>query len=155
MAKEVMRRTAADNPYLHKDFHGALSAGIEYLHERYGADAVRDYLRQFASTYYAPLKAAVCERGLVAMNEYLEHMYATEGGDIRLNCSGDELVFEVAACPAVTHMHEHGYRVARLWPETTRAVYEAICESTPFAVEVLEYDDATGGTRVRFYRREQ
>ena len=26
MPREVMRRKAADNPYLHKDFHGALSA---------------------------------------------------------------------------------------------------------------------------------
>jgi hypothetical protein len=153
MAKEVMRRTAADNLYLHKDFHGALSTGIEYLHEHYGADAVRDYLRRFASTYYAPLSAALRERGLIAMKEYLEHMYEIEGGDISLAWSDDELMLEVAACPAVAHMREHGYRVARLWSETTRAIYEAICEGTPFAVEVVEYDDATGRARVRFCRR--
>ena len=41
MAKEVMRRQASDNPYLHRDFHGALSAGIEYLDRHYGEDAVR------------------------------------------------------------------------------------------------------------------
>ena len=155
MPKEVMRRTAADNPYLHKDFHGALSTGIEYLHEHFGADAVRDYLRQFASAYYAPLTAAMRERGLTAMKEYLEHMYAAEGGDISLVGFDDELMLEVAACPAVTHMREHGYRVARLWSETTRTVYEAICEGTPFAVEMAEYDDATGRARVRFYRRRQ
>ena len=40
MPKEKMRRKAADNPYLHKDFHGALSCGMEYLHARFGAEAV-------------------------------------------------------------------------------------------------------------------
>jgi hypothetical protein len=153
MPKQVMRRTAADNEYLHQDFHGALSAGIEYLHQRYGEQAVRDYLRQFAAAYYAPLTAALRERGLAAMREHLERTYQVERGRIRLTCSEDELVLEVEACPAVTHLREHGYPVARLFPETTSAVYKAICEGTPFAVQVLEYDQGTGRSRVRFYRR--
>jgi hypothetical protein len=153
VAKEMMRRSAADNEYLHKDFHGALSTGIEYLHRRYGEEAVRDYLRQFARAYYARLSAALRERGLVAMKEHLERMYQIEGGAISLTCSDDELLLEVEACPAVTHMHEHGYAVARMFSETTRSVYEAICEGTPFAVEVIEYDDATGRSRVSFFRR--
>ncbi|MFH0796159.1 MAG: hypothetical protein V2A65_03775 [Candidatus Omnitrophota bacterium] len=36
MTKETMSRKASDNIYLHKDFHGALSAGIEYLDRHYG-----------------------------------------------------------------------------------------------------------------------
>ena len=153
MPKEVLRRTAADNVYLHKDFHGALSAGIEYLHQRYGEEAVRDYLHQFAAAYYAPLTAALRERGLVALKEHIERIYVTEQGEIRLACSDDELMLEVEACPAVSHMRERGYEVARLFSETGEAVYEGICAGTPFAVEVLEYDDATGRSRVRFYRR--
>ena len=42
MAQESIRRNATDNVYLHKDFHGALSTGIAYLEQRYGAEAVRD-----------------------------------------------------------------------------------------------------------------
>lgn len=154
MPKEVMRRKAADNVYSHKDFHGALSAGIEYLHERYGDEAVREYLRGFAATYYGPLIAALRERGLIALKEHFERIYAAEQGDIRLTCSDDELVLEVEACPAVRHMRGRSYAVARLFSETGKAVYEGICEGTPFAVEVLEYDDATGRSRVRFHRRE-
>ena len=153
MPKQVMRRTAADNEYLHQDFHGALSAGIEYLHRRYGEQAVRDYLRQFARAYYAPLSAALRERGLGSMREHLERIYDIERGKIRVTCSQDELLLEVEACPAVMHMRQHGYLVARLFSETTSTVYEAICEGTPFAVEVLEYDQSTGRSRVRFYRR--
>jgi predicted ArsR family transcriptional regulator len=155
MPKKVMRRTAADSVYLHKDFHGALSAGIEYVHQCYGAQAVRDYLRRFAASYYAPLTAAMRQRGLAAMKEHLERVYQTEGGTIEITCSEDELLLEVMACPAITHMRACGYPVARLFCETTRSVFAAICEDTPFAVEVLEYDDSTGGSRVRFHRRRE
>jgi len=153
MAKQVMRRTAADNVCPHKDFHGALSAGIEHLHERYGEHAVRDYLRRFAAAYYAPLTAALREQGLVAMKEHVQRVYQAEGGAIRITCLQDELLLEVAACPAVMHMRQRGYQVARLFSETSRTVYEALCEGTPFAVQVLEYDQCTGRSRVRFYRR--
>lgn len=38
MPKEIMRRQASDNIYLHKDFHIALNYGIEYLFQHYGED---------------------------------------------------------------------------------------------------------------------
>ena len=57
--KQIMNRNAADNTYLHKDFHAALSTGISYLEERYGAEAVREYLHQFAISFYAPLTADI------------------------------------------------------------------------------------------------
>ncbi len=148
-----MRRTAADNPYLHKDFHGAMSTGIQYLHERYGEEAVRDYLRQYTDAYHAPLKAAISRRGLAALQEYFERIYAIEGAEIAIEFSEDELVLKVAACPAVSHMRQHGYRVADLWIETTRTVNQQLCAGTPFAYELLEYDEQTGRSVQRFYRR--
>ena len=69
MTKEIVRRNAADNAYLHKDFHGALSTGIAYLEQRYGAEAVRDFLRQFARAFYASLTQAINARGLMALRE--------------------------------------------------------------------------------------
>ena len=44
MTKQTMHRTAGDNAYLHQDFHGALSVGIDYVHDHYGEQAVRDYI---------------------------------------------------------------------------------------------------------------
>ena len=154
MPKEVITRKASDNPYLHKDFHGALSTGIEYLHERYGEQAVRDYLRQFARAFYKPLTDAVKARGLVALKEHFERIYRTEGAEARFRLSEDELVIDVPRCPAVTHMREHGYKVARLFVETTRTVNEALCELTPFAAELVEYDEPSGRSVQRFFRRQ-
>lgn len=152
MSKRAMRRAAADNQYLHRDFHGALSVGLDYLESRFGPESVREYLRQFALSFYAPLRAEVMARGLPALAEYFERMYAAEGGRIEVSCSPGELTLRVEQCPAVAHMRAHGYPVARSFHETTRTVNEAICEGTPFDAELAEYDPRTGRS-VQIFRR--
>jgi hypothetical protein len=153
MAKETMRRRAADNAYLHKDFHGALSTGIAFLTERYGPEEAREYVRRLARGFYAPLTRAIMERGLPALRDHLARAYETEGAAVSLSLSADELVLEVPRCPAVTHMRGHGYAVAPLFFETSRTLYETICEGTPYASAWEAYDPETGRTRVRFHRR--
>lgn len=153
MAKKILRRSASDNVYLHKDFHGALSAGIEYLHCNFGANAVRQYLRQFAEAFYAPLKDDLKGRGLVALKDHFEKIYEIEGAEVGITLTKNELVLEVAACPAITHMTEHGYHVAELFSETTRTVNEVICAGSEFEAELVEYDEQTGRSVQRFCRR--
>ena len=46
MATEKITRKASDNEYLHKDFHGAFSCGIDNLEKHFGEEAVRDYSRR-------------------------------------------------------------------------------------------------------------
>ena len=154
MPREIMERRASDNVYLHKDFHGALSTGIEYLQTRFGEEAVRDYLRQFTSAYYAPLKKRLCEQGLSALKDYFENMYAAESGEITTTLTDTELVVSVSSCPAVMHMRGHGYTVARLFRETTETVNSALCDGTPYAAELVEYDEDTGKSVQRFSWRE-
>ncbi len=154
MTKRVMRREASDNVYLHKDFHGALSIGIQYLEKNFGEEAVREYLRNFTNTYFAPLKEQIRQRGLLALKEYFEELYEKEGGEVATTLSDDELIVRVAACPAVTHMRQHGYAVANMFYETTRTVNEALVAGTDFAAELVEYDDETGRSVQRFYGRQ-
>ena len=153
MAKETITRRAADNTYLHKDFHGALSTGIAYLESQEGPEAVREYIRQFARTFYAPLTRSIQAGGLRVLRDRLESIYATEGGRIRITFSEDEMLLEVEECPAVMHMRQNGYAVAPLFHETSRSLYPAILEGTPFASEWLRHDPETGRCAVRFYRR--
>lgn len=148
-----MRREASDNVYLHKDFHGALSNGIDYLEQRYGDVAVREYLRRFTISFYTPLIEDVRSRGLVALKEYFEKIYAREGSRTEIELTNDELFLRVEACPAVTHMRKHGYKVARLFVETDRTVNAALCEQTDFEAELIEYDPETGRSVQRFVRR--
>ena len=153
MPKKYIKRSASDNEYLHKDFHGALSAGIEYLHRNYGEQAVREYLREFAKSFYAPLRGALKQCGLAALRDHFEKLYRTEGGKIQITFSEDEMIMNVDSCPAVMHMREHQYPVAELFCETTKTVNEAICEGSDFSGELLEYDSQTGRSVQRFYRR--
>lgn len=134
MAKEIMRRKASDNKYLHQDFHGALSAGIEYLDRHYGEEAVCRYLRQFTSSFYSPLIKSLKERGLIALKEHFEKIYESERGKIKIILSKDELILKVEACPAVIHIRQQGYPLARLFYETTKTVNEALCEGTPYVI---------------------
>ena len=152
MAQLKMSRTASENEYLHRDFHGALSVGLEYLHKRYGEEAVRQYLWQFARKFYAPLTQDLNERGLSAIEEHLREIYALEGGAIRITSSADELRFEVETCPAVSHLRGKGYPVARLFRETMETVYRAICHETPFSTRLEHYDEQTGRSTLRFFR---
>jgi len=152
MARETVTRSAADNVYLHKDFHGALSAGIAYLESRYGAEAVRSYVRRFTVKYYAPLVQAIKDRGLSALRDHLQRIYALEGGRIKIDFAEEEMTLEVEECPAVAHMRAHGYPVAPLFHETSKTLYAALCEGTPFVSEWLRYDARTGRSAVRFRR---
>jgi hypothetical protein len=153
MMKEIMHREAADNVYLHKDFHGALSCAIEYLHVHYGEEAVREYLHDFAASYYAPLHDDLCRRGLAALQEHFARIYASEGQPVEMTLATDELILRVPASPAIRHMHSKGYPVARMFAETVRTIITTICENTPFAAELREYDEDTGASLQRFYRR--
>jgi hypothetical protein len=151
--KRLMRRKASDNVYLHTDFHGALNQALIYLERNSGAGAVREYLRQFARAFYAPLTGQIKDRGLAALKAHLEHLYRTEGAEFAIVFSADELVLSVAACPAVGHIRKMGLAVSPHFAETTGTVNAAICEGTPFAFELLEYDQETGRRVERYSRR--
>lgn len=150
-----MERKASDNKYLHKDFHMHLNLGIEYLHQHYGDDAVREYLRQFALAYYAPLKAKLKENGLVVLLEHNKEIYSIEEAleDVEFALTEDELVIRVKKCPGVSHIKKSGMQLSPLYYELTGTVNRAVCEGTAFAFELLEYDRETGASVQRFYRK--
>ncbi len=154
MTKEVMERRASDNEYLHRDFHGALSSALIYLEQHFGPEAVREYLREFARRYYAPLREDIAERGLEAVADRLRRVYEDEGADVCIELDREGLIVEVEACPAVAHMRGHGYEVAPMWRETIRSVNEGICEGSAYDFELLEYCEETGASKGRFVARE-
>lgn len=155
MAIEQMVRSASDNKYIHRDFHNALNLGITYLQESYGDEAVREYLRQYANAFYAPLKKDLADRGLIALEEHFKHIYGEEEAldDVTFDLSEDELGMTVKRCPAVTHMRKTNQAVNPLYYETTLTVNNTICEGTPFAFELVSYNESDGASVQRFYRK--
>jgi hypothetical protein len=153
MAKKIMERKAADNVYLHKDFHGALNQALIYLEEHFGEEAVKEYLRQFARAFYSPLILELKKKGLEPLKKHFEKIYRLEGAQFRAEYSVDELILRVPRCPAVTHIQAMGLPVSRLFVETTRTVNEAICEGTEYTAELLDYEPESGRSVQRFSRR--
>ncbi len=153
MPKESFTRKASDNPYLHKDFHIALNYGIDYLYKKFGEEAVREYLVQFANAYFSPLKKTIKENGLRAIREHYVKIYEIEGAEYDTSFSQDELIITLFASPAVLHMNTNGHSVSPLFHETVTTVNKEICNNTPFECEVLEYKHENGAYRLHFFRR--
>ncbi len=153
MHKQTITRKAADNDYFHRDFHIALNYAIGYLHENLGEEAVREYLIQFADAWTSPLKQAVLENGLSAIKRHYEKIYILEAAAFDMQLSDDELLIHLVASPAVAHIKSNGHVVSPLFYETVATVNREICRDTPFACELLHYDQESGGYRLRFFRR--
>ena len=155
MSKQTITRKASDNQYYHKDFHIALNYGINYLHKKFGEEAVRKYLTQFATAYYSPLRRAIKEKGLLAIKEHYEKIYKIEDAVFNITFSQNELLINLSASPAVIHIRENGHPLSGLFHETVSTVNRAICKNTSYSFKLLEYNDEDGAYRVRFFRREE
>ena len=153
MLKKMISRKASDNEYLHKDFHIALNYGIDYLHEKFGVEAVREYLAHFAEAWYSPLKKSLIENGLIAVKNHYEKIFQIEQAEFTMHPDDDELIIRLAASPAVMHIKANGHPVSELFRETIAVVNKAICKDMPFNCEVCEYHQENGGYTLRFFRR--
>ena len=141
-------------PNVHKDFHGALSYGLQFLEEGYGPQAREAYLKGLADTVYAPLVEALREQGLPALKAHWEAIFSCEEADFALYEEGETLVLEVRRCPAIHHMQEYDYAIAPHYCEHTRIVNEAICSRAGYCASV-DYDQAAGRCVQRFWRDAQ
>ncbi len=153
MAKKVINQKASNSTYFHPDFHIALNYCIEYLHQNFSEEAVREYMMQFANAYFAPLKKALMEKGLLAIKEHFEKIYKIETAVFDMNISCNDLNIHLYESPAVIYIKANGHRVTFLYRETIASVNEEICRNTDYDCEVLDYNDDTGAYHLRFFKR--
>jgi hypothetical protein len=66
-----------DNKYLHRDFHLLGDNALAYCGERWGDEAVIDFLKDFTRSYYAPVIDRARKEGLAALAEWIEGIYET------------------------------------------------------------------------------
>lgn len=136
---------------VHKDFHGALSYGLQFVEEHGGQEGLHDFLVGLAHTVYAPLVDDLRTRGLPALRDHWQTIFELEGGDFSLTMEEDTLVLTVHRCPAIAHMKARGYAIASHFCEHTRIVNEAICRAAGFA-SCVDYDREAGRCRQRFWK---
>ncbi len=138
-------------PNVHKDFHGALSYGLQFLEENYGKEGLQAFLSGLASTVYKSLCEDLRIRGLDALCDHWKTVFDLEGGDYEMHMEDGILVLTVKRCPAITHMRENGYTIADHFCEHTRIVNEAVCTTAGYASSV-DYDQSAGSCVQRFWK---
>ena len=148
-----MRRTAADNKYLHRDFHVSADLGVEYVGLHYGDNGVRDYLRRYALSYLKPLSEQIRAEGLSALVNYLETLYKAEEASDALHTSlnGNELSVSISYCPGVRYMKSVGHTPCKWHVQTISTVFETVADAAGIGFELLHYNEADGACQYRFF----
>ncbi|MCP4643157.1 MAG: hypothetical protein GY851_22105 [bacterium] len=134
---------------VHKDFHGALSFGIQFLERTHGEAGVNEFFTSLAGTVYKDLVEDLKQRGLPALEEHWTRIFTMEDGEFDMEMDGDTLVLQVHKCPAVHHMIENDYAVATQYCEHTRLVNAAVCKAAGYEATV-DYDQDKGQCVQRF-----
>ena len=145
--------TQQEKVNVHKDFHGAMSYGIQHVYERYGEEAMTAFLQQVAREVYGPLTERLRKEGLKALEEHWRRIFTVEEGDFELSYERERLVLKVHKCPAIHHMKPHGYAIADKYCEHTRLVNEGICHAAGYECSV-EYDQENGRCVQQFWRKD-
>lgn len=157
MTKRVMERKAADNKYLHRDFHKSMDLGLAYLGERYGDEGVEEYLRGFARDYYGPLIESIRQQGLKPLQDHIAAIYEVEEASESLSMALSEgrLDVKVEKCPAIAHFQKIGYTASPWYVEATRTVNQAIADEAGLEYVERCYDEKDGRSEYSFIRRAQ
>ena len=154
MEKLYIERKASDNKYLHRDFHISADIGIAYIGEKYGDDAVKEYLTQYTRSFYKLFVKEVKAKGLVILKNNFEKIFKNEEWSSYLHCSFTEmeLKIKIDKCPAVTYMKSMGHIPSKWYKETTCTVYAVLAEMCGLRFEINYYNEYDGSTEFRFLK---
>ena len=123
---------------IHKDFHGALSCGFEFLAERYGEDILDEYLKDTCRTIYGELIERIKKEGLISLEEYWNHIFTLEEGWFEIRRKDNkEIILKVSGCPALEHMRRINYPIYKDFCRQCKIVNEVIAEEAGLKSEVI------------------
>ena len=151
---KIIDRKASDNKYLHKDFHGALCYAIKYLDENYGHDATKEYLRQVAKTYFAPLTEKLKAEGLKAFENHWQNIFVKEGGKFNISYEDNNLILKITQCPAITHLKEKNMFFTDRYCITTVVTNKTICQEAGYDCS-CEYKPGEGKCVQKFWKEKK
>jgi len=150
-----MNRKASDNKYLHRDFHVTLNLLLEHINNRFGKDAVVQYLAQYTRAYHRPLHEQLRAGNLTALSDYLKQLYQKEEWPVRIRTGDGFVELQQDACPGMSHIKASGSKPSPHYVETYRTVYETLCEDTPFQYCLQQFDHETGACQQLFTQKKE
>jgi len=122
---------------IHKDFHGALSAGFQYLAEKYGKKDLEEYLKACGENVYSWLIDEIKKEGLSSLERYWQRIFTLEEGEFEIKRKGSrEIKLIVKRCPALSYMEKAGYPVYKDFCLQCRIINRVLAEKTGLTSEV-------------------
>jgi hypothetical protein len=152
---KVMERKAADNKYLHKDFHLALNLLLTYIFDNFGKDAMTNYLRNFSQAYYRPLNQGIKSGDKEILVNHFKNIYEKEEWPVEITSHNNTIVIIQQACPGISHILKKGMKPCPYYREVYNTVNQTICMNTPFEYIMEYFNDETGACKQKFVKREQ
>ena len=143
-----------DNKYLHRDFHLLGDVALKYCGDKFGDNAVIEFLNDYVRHYYAPKIELFRKNGLKAVKEWLEELYETEEALdlLTTDLSSGELTVIILKSPVIEYMLSLGQSPSKYYIEETRTLYSVIADACGFDFE-LEYYNEDGAAKFRFYSK--
>lgn len=122
---------------IHKDFHGALSAGFEFLSEKYGKEKLEEFLKICGKNMYKKLIKEIKKRGLKAIEEYWNEIFTIEDAKFKIEKDKNKRIkLIVLECPALSHMEKKGYKIYNDFCIQCRVINQVIAKETNLISEV-------------------
>ncbi len=137
--------------YLHRDFHLLGDNALKYCGEKFGDDAVVEFMKDYTLAFYAPKIAEVKEKGLSALKSWIEEIYEKEEASevLHFELTENSLTVIIDYCPVIKYMRELNQEPSKYYIEETRTHYSAMAKACGFEFD-LKYYNEDGGTKFVF-----
>lgn len=114
--------------YLHRDFHLLGDNALKYCGDKYGGDAVREFLMEYVKNYYSPRIKEIKNGGFKALCAWIEKVYEIEEASELLHTElcGDKLSVTVDRSPVIEYMKSLGQVPSEYYIEETKTLYATI-----------------------------
>ena len=119
------------------DFYFAINATFRWIQDNWGEEGLRAYWRALGSEHFAGVTRRFQAEGLEGVRAYWQDFFAEEpGAEFTVATEGDRVLLDVAVCPAIRHLREHGREIMPLYCQHCTEVSQAMCEAAGIAVQV-------------------
>ncbi len=126
-----------DTGEVHKDFHLATNATIDFVLAEYGIEFLKELFGRTAKNVYKDLYENLQKGDYQPLLEHWKYYYAREQGVFTVEeGSGDEgFSFHVTECPACRHLKEKNTPITDNFYLQISLLNEAWADKTPFTIE--------------------
>jgi hypothetical protein len=124
-----------DTGEVHKDFHLATNATIDFVLSEYGIDFLKELFGRTAKNVYKDIYENLQKGDHKPLLEHWKYYYTREQGVFSVSERDGGFTFHVTECPACRHLKEKNTPITDNYYLQISLLNEAWAENTPFTIE--------------------